>query len=464
MFKRTEHVHFVGVGGAGMSGIAEVLRNLGYRVSGCDLKASPATEHLQQIGCTVNLGHDARHVEDADVVVLSSAVPADNSEARAARRANVPVIPRAEMLAELMRMKYSVAVAGTHGKTNTTSMVASVLQAGGLDPTVVIGGRLRTLGSHARLGKGDFLVAEADESDGSFLLLTPTLAVVTNIDREHMDYYGSMDALRQAFLDFLNTVPFYGASVLCFDDDVVRALRPKATRRVLTYGFSEDADARAGDAKFEAFRSSYAASWRGKPLGRIALQMPGRHSIQNSLAAVTVGLDLGISFKTIRGALEGCPSADRRFELKGEAPSEKGGIMVVDDYGHHPTEIRATLRAAREGWPERRLVAVFQPHRYTRVRDLHKEFAHAFDDTAVVVVMPIYPAGEAPMEGVSAEKLSGEMKEAGHPSVHFTPGRDEAARALETLTREGDMVITLGAGDVWRVGEVFLKHLEGKAA
>jgi UDP-N-acetylmuramate--alanine ligase len=464
VFKRTEHVHFVGIGGAGMSGIAEVLRNLGYRVSGCDLKASPVTEHLQQIGCTVSLGHDARHVEDADVVVLSSAVPADNPEACAARRANVPVIPRAEMLAELMRMKYSVAVAGTHGKTNTTSMVASVLQAGGLDPTVVIGGRLRTLESHARLGKGDFLVAEADESDGSFLLLTPTLAVVTNIDREHMDHYGSMDALRRAFLDFLNKVPFYGASILCLDDDAVQALRPKATRRVLTYGFSEDADARAGDAKFEAFQSSYAASWRGEPLGRIALRMPGRHSVRNSLAAVAVGLDLGIPFETIRRALEGCPSADRRFELKGNAPPGKGGIMVVDDYGHHPTEIRATLRAAREGWPERRLVAVFQPHRYTRVRDLHKEFAHSFGDAAAVVVMPVYPAGEAPVEGVNAEKLSREMKEAGHPSVHFAPGRDEAARALETLAREGDMVITLGAGDVWRVGEAFLKHLEGKAA
>lgn len=434
-----------------MSGIAELLINLGYQVSGSDLKPSPITKRLAALGGRIFYGHARENVGGANVVVTSSAVRQDNVEVAEAKRLQIPVIPRAEMLAELMRLKYGVAIAGAHGKTSTTSMVATVLVHAGFDPTVVIGGRLNALGSNAKLGKGDFLVAEADESDGSFLKLSPTIAVITNIDCEHLDHYADLAEIQAAFTAFANKVPFYGVTILCLDDPNARAIIPGLDRRILTYGAGGGADLVASRVEFRDFGASYEVRFRGKLLGPIRLQVPGQHSVLNSLAAVAAGLELEIPFDTIAAALAGFSNADRRFQIKGK----KETILVVDDYGHHPTEIIATLTAARNAC-DRRIVAVFQPHRYTRSRALEDEFARAFDRADVLIVLPIYAAGEDPLPGVNAERLVERIKKHGHREVTFAGDFATAQEVLRNKLRAGDLLITLGAGDVWKIGEEFL--------
>jgi UDP-N-acetylmuramate--alanine ligase len=449
-------VHFVGIGGIGMSGIAEVLLNLGYRVSGSDLKESDTTRRLAGLGGQIRAGHAAENVGEADVVVISSAVKSQNPEVVEARRRGIPVIPRAEMLAELMRMKYGVAVAGSHGKTTTTSLVATVLGAGGLDPTAVIGGKLNSLGSNERLGQSEFLVAEADESDGSFLHLSPTVAIVTNIDAEHLDHYKTFDALKRTFVDFINKVPFYGLAVLCLDHPEVRALLPRVEKRYVTYGLAPEADYRAVDVSFDKLSSRFTVVRRGDRLGEVSVAMPGAHNILNSLAVLAVADFLGVDFDTASEALAHFQGVGRRFTVRGEA----GGVMVVDDYGHHPAEIKATLEGARAGF-DRRLVVAFQPHRYSRTRDLLGEFARAFDRADIVVVTDIYAAGEEPIAGVSAARLVEEMRVVGHRGATHVAKRADVAKALAPVVRAGDILITLGAGDVWMVGEEVLSQLRG---
>jgi len=460
MFARHDTViHFVGIGGIGMSGIAEVLLNLGYRVSGTDLKESDTTRRLVDLGAQVRYGHDPAHLGDADVVVISSAVKPSNPEVVEARARQIPVIPRAEMLAELMRLKYGIAVAGSHGKTTTTSLVATVLRQAGLDPTAVIGGKLPQLGSNARLGRGEYLVAEADESDGSFMKLAPTVAVVTNIDPEHLDHYGTLEALQRTFVEFINKVPFYGLAVLCLDHAHVQAILPLVEKRHVTYGFSPLADFRATDLVFDGLRSRFTAVARGKVLGTVELAMPGRHNVLNSLATLAVADFLGVEFDVYRAALASFQGVGRRFTVRGEA----GGVMVVDDYGHHPAEIRATLEGARSGFADRRVVAAFQPHRYTRTRDLMGEFARAFNEAELVAVCDVYAAGEEPIAGVTSARLVDEMRACGHRGALHVAKRAEVAAHLLPLLREGDIVITLGAGDVWMVGEEILKARRGGA-
>ena len=451
--KKVRQVHFVGIGGIGMSGIAEVLLNLGYGVTGSDLVAGPATHRLQELGGRVTQGHSPQNVEGADVVVISSAVKPDNVEVLEARRRQIPVIPRAEMLAELMRMKYGVAIAGSHGKTSTTSMVAQVLSGSGLDPTIVIGGRLGILGSNAKLGKGDLLVAEADESDGSFLHLSPTIAVVTNIDAEHLDHYGSLEKLQHAFVDFLNKVPFYGTGIVCLDDASIRRILPRLQRKVVTYGLTGNPDLHADRIEFREFTSSFEVSLKGERLGAISLKVPGLHSISNALAAIGVGLELDLPFEWIASHLSQFRGADRRFQLKGQFDD----ILVIDDYGHHPAEIQATLLAARKGWG-RRIVVVFQPHRFSRAKALHQEFARSFRDCDVLLVTDIYPAGEAPLPGVSGESLTEAIRREGHQDVTLVPELQDVAAILEKKVRPGDLLITMGAGSVWKAGEEFLKR------
>ncbi len=458
MLRKIQHLHFVGVGGSGMSGIAEVLLNLGYTVSGSDLKRSPTTDRLARLGAHVTEGHAAAHVAGAHVVVTSTAVRADNPEVAEARRTGVPVIPRAEMLAELMRLKYGVAVAGSHGKTTTTSMVALVLDRGGLDPTVVIGGRLGVLGSGARLGKGDFMVAEADESDRSFLKLTPTVAVVTNIDREHLDTYRDLADVQEAFLGFVNKVPFYGAAVLCLDDGPVQDILPRVERRVVTYGLTPQAHVSARELQVGPATTTYTAVQEGQALGAIRLAVPGAHNVVNSLAAVTVGLDLGVPFPQIQAALEAFTGVDRRFQVRGEA----GGVTVVDDYGHHPTEIRATLEALRTRAGSQRTLVLFQPHRFTRTQHLWDEFCRAFHLADVLLLTDVYPAGEEPIVGVDAEALARAIGERGHRQVSYAGDLKRATDALAQEARDGDVVLTLGAGSVWTAGEELLARRGGQ--
>jgi len=455
MYLKKYHIHFVGVGGIGMSGIAELLLNLGYRVSGSDLKASDLTRRLQRLGGTIFEGHAADQIRGADVVVISSAVRPDNPEVLEAKKAAVPVIPRAEMLAELMRLKYSVAVAGAHGKTTTTSLVAAVLAEGGLSPTVVIGGKLKGIGSNAVLGRGDFIVAEADESDGSFLKMSPTIAVVTNIDREHLDFYSSIEVILQAFLEFVHRIPFYGLAVLCLDNECVQALIPSLGKRFTTYGMSVQADFQAKEVAFEGLRSRFTVYWKEKALGPILLNLPGVHNVGNALAAVVVGTELGIPFGSIQKALASVEGVQRRLEIKGEI----GGITVVDDYGHHPTEIKATLNAAKQSWPDRRTVVVFQPHRFTRTRALFDEFTRAFYQSDVLLVLSIYAAGEPEIEGVSGRMLSEGIRAHGHREVYYVEELDAVPEALNSILKSGDLLITLGAGDVWKAGE---RMLEGR--
>jgi UDP-N-acetylmuramate--alanine ligase len=455
MFKKYQHIHFVGIGGVGMSGIAEVLLTLGYRVTGSDARRSDTVERLERLGAKVYLGHEAGHVEGAHVVVYSSAVARDNVEVQTARQRGVPVIGRAEMLAELMRLKYGIAIAGTHGKTTTTSMVAAVLGAGGFDPTVVVGGRVHGLGANARLGQGEFLVAEADESDGSFLKLSPTIAVVTTVDAEHLDHYADLDAIVSAFLTFVNKVPFYGAAVVCLDDLNLQRMIPRIDKRVVTYGLEAGADLMARRLSFAEMRSEFEVVHRGKSLGPVTLQVPGRHNVLNALAAAAVGLDLEMPFDKIQTALASFAGVQRRFQIRGEAQ----GVLVVDDYGHHPAEVRATLAAAKAGF-DRRVITVFQPHRYSRTQHLWNDFLTAFYQSDVLIVMDIYAAGEAPIEGVHARDLADGIAAHGHREVLYLGG-DRAAIVdyLCESTRAGDLVLTLGAGDVGQLGGELLKRL-----
>ena len=465
MFAKIQRVHFVGIGGIGMSGIAEVLLNLGYKISGSDLKPSLVTDRLAALGATIYGGHRAENVAGAEVVVTSSAISGDNPEVAEARKLHIPVIQRAEMLAELMRLKYGIAVAGMHGKTTTTSMIAAVLAAGGLDPTVVVGGRVDALGSNARLGKSQYLVAEADESDRSFLKLSPILAVVTNIDREHMDCYCDMADVENAFIEFMDRVPFYGMAVVCNDDDRLRGLLPQLRRRVVTYGVCEDSNFRVVEPEtprvdgHERPMSRFRVHYRGQSLGEFHLYVPGRHNILNATAAIAVGIGLDVDPEHVRGALADFRGVDRRFQLRGRA----AGISVIDDYGHHPTEIRATLAAARQcGY--KRIHVVFQPHRYTRTRDLADEFATAFGEADSLIVLDIYAASEPPIEGVTAEGLAQHIASLGkRPAAYVGSFGDAIEKIAETASR-GDMVLTLGAGSVSQLGPQIVERLQSREA
>ncbi len=452
MFGKIQHIHFVGVGGIGMSGIAEVLVNLGYRVSGTDLKASATTDRLASLGVAIHIGHEASCIEGAQVVVISSAVKGDNPEVVAAHAAKIPVIPRGEMLAELMRLKDGIAVAGSHGKTTTTSMVAQVLSQADLDPTIVVGGKLGAIGSNAKLGKGPLLVAEADESDGSFLLLSPNLAVITNVDREHLDHYRDLEEIRQAFVTFGNKIPFYGALFLCMDCAEAAALRPHLKRRVVTYGTTPQVDLRAMDIRPDGLSSHFRVRAFGRDLGIFTLPVPGHHMVLNALAAIGVALELDVDVEKIRESLATFSGADRRFTFKGE----RKGVRVVDDYGHHPTEVAATLAAARQAYPEKRIIAAFQPHRYTRTQALMEEFGRCFFDADVVVLTDIYAASEPPIPGITGRALADKLQAYGQREVHFVPRWEDLATTLDGLTREGDLLVTLGAGTITQVGPAFL--------
>lgn len=438
-----------------MSGIAEVLINQGYEVTGSDLARSPVTAHLEKIGAKIYFGHRSENIQDAQVVVASTAVKPDNVEVDAARKLMVPVIPRAEMLAELMRMKHGIAIAGTHGKTTTTSLIATVLAEGKLDPTVIIGGKLKSIGSHAKLGKSEFIVAEADESDGAFMRLSPAIAVVTTLDKEHMDFYGTMENLKNAFLDFLNRIPFYGVAVLCLDDHNIQSLIPKLEKRYVTYGLVSQADFTARNISADGLRTSFDVYLQGKKLGRVQSAIHGRHNILNSLAAVAVGMEMNLDFEVVAEALKGFTGVHRRFEIIHESAS----LIMVDDYGHHPTEIEVTLRTAKEIWPDRKLVAVFQPHRYSRTKLLLKEFCSAFNDADHLVVTGIHPGGEDPIEGVNGSQIAEGVKNFGHKSVAYFEDKKDAYGHLLKIVQPGDAVITLGAGNVWELGRDFLANL-----
>ncbi|HXY07052.1 MAG TPA: UDP-N-acetylmuramate--L-alanine ligase [Terriglobales bacterium] len=460
MFAKIQRVHFVGIGGIGMSGIAEVLLNLGYKVSGSDLKSSGITERLATMGAQVFEGHKADNITGAEVIVTSSAISSNNPEVEQARALHIPVIPRAEMLAELMRLKYGIAVAGMHGKTTTTSMVAAVLAGGGLDPTVVVGGRVDAMGSNARLGKSQYLVAEADESDRSFLKLSPVLSIVTNIDREHMDCYRNLRNVKRAFLDFMDLVPFYGLVVVCIDDPHLRRLLPQIRRRTITYGTRRGSDFHIKMIECGAIAennqpiSRFEVTYKGRDLGEFRLHVPGVHNVLNATAAIAVGFGLDISLEQIRTALETFRGVDRRFQLRGKA----AGVSVIDDYGHHPTEIRATLAAARQcGY--RRIHVVFEPHRYTRTRDLIEEFATAFEQADTLLVLDIYAASEKPIEGVSGEGLARHIQETGKREVKYVASFQQAAETVAAQAQENDMILTLGAGSVSHLGPMILETL-----
>jgi UDP-N-acetylmuramate--alanine ligase len=466
MFATQQHAHFIGIGGIGMSGIAEILLNLGMKVSGSDLKRSPVTDRLAQLGAAIYEGHDAANVAGATVVVTSSAVNATNPEVVEAHTLKIPVIQRAEMLAELMRLKYGIAIAGMHGKTTTTSMVAAVLSAGGLDPTVIVGGRVDALGSNARLGTTQYLVAEADESDRTFLKLSPILAVVTNLDREHMDCYHDMADVERAFVDFMDRVPFYGAVTACIDNPLLRNVLSRVRRRVFTYGTAADADFRAemleaeqgsGSSRFSFSR--FLVQTADGPLGPFSLHVPGRHNVLNATAAVAIARQLQVAPEKIAAGLDRFRGVDRRFQQRGIS----GGVTVVDDYGHHPTEIRATLAAAR-ACTHGRIHVVFQPHRYSRTADLLDEFGTAFADADSVVVLPIYAASEEPIPGVTAERLAdGIRKQRGGPCVDLAPEFATAVSVVAANARDGDMILTLGAGSVSQLAPQILAALEGKS-
>jgi len=449
MYGRIKKIHFVGIGGIGMSGIAELLLNQGYRVSGSDLKESDTTRRLAALGGEIAIGHRAENVTGSDVVVTSTAVRANNPEVVEAQRQHVAVIPRAEMLAELMRMKYGIAIAGTHGKTTTTSMMSLVLHHAGVDPTAVIGGKLDAFGSNAKLGRGKFLVAEADESDGSFMHLSPTIAVVTNIDADHLDFYSGIDEIKQIFIDFINKVPFYGRVVLCLDDPNIQEILPAVKKRYLTYGFNSQADFYASEVRQREGRTSFTAHFQGKELGRVSFRMPGRHNVLNALSVIAVAMELEIPFQTIIGGFRNFGGLQRRFQQRDEV----GGVMLVDDYGHHPAEIKATLAAAKSGW-KKRIVAVFQPHRYSRAKALFQEFLTAFYLADVLVVTEIYAAGEDPLDGVSGEALANGIIEHGHKETYYRATLEETSDLLAELATPGDLVVTLGAGNVNQVCEL----------
>lgn len=454
MYGKIKRIHFVGIGGIGMSGIAEVLLNLGYAVSGSDLKESDTVKRLRDLGAVISIGHSGDNIEGAGVIVISSAVNETNPEVVEARKSGIPVIPRAQMLAELMRLRYGIAVAGSHGKTTTTSMVATVLSHGGLDPTIVVGGKVKTLGTNARLGKGSFMVVEADESDGSFLLLSPVISVLTNIDEEHMDHYKDLAELIEAFTTFVDKVPFYGISVFCADCPRVREIAKNFEKRSVTYGFHREAELRAENVRISGFTTWFEAVLNGTPLGGITLNVPGMHNAQNALAAIAVGMELGMSFEDIRGGLAEFSGIDRRLQIKGRGRD----IIVLDDYAHHPNEIRATIKAVRDSGLGR-IVAIFQPHRYSRTKLLFDDFAEVLRDIDVLYLMDIYPAGEEPIEGVSSRLLYQSVKEKGHGNVYYSNGSDNLVSSVLETIRPGDVVITLGAGNVWAVGEKIAEEI-----
>ncbi|MDR2616550.1 MAG: UDP-N-acetylmuramate--L-alanine ligase [Endomicrobium sp.] len=448
MLKDCYKIHFVGIGGSGMSGIAEVLINLGHIVSGSDLKKTNITDHLEEIGAKVYIGrHNAENVTSVDVVVTSTAIDRDNPEVDAALKNKIPIIPRVEMLAELARLKHAVTIAGTHGKTTTTSLTSLVLSEGGLDPTIVIGGRLKNLNTSARLGKGAYIVVEADESDGSFLKLSPVLTVVTNIDNDHLDYYGSMDALKEAFIKHINSVPFYGAAIICSDDNTIKEIMCKIKRKFITYGLRGSPDIKATNIKILETCTSFDVFYMNKKLGNVYIKVPGEHNVLNSLAAIGVGVRLGIPFALITTAISSFGGIGRRLEIKGE----KNGIMVIDDYGHHPTEVEATLKAIKHFWPKRKLIVLFQPHRYTRTKNLFDEFGKSFKYADIVKVLDIYSAGEKAIDGVNAELVLNSLLKNKSIADKFID--------IKTLSKSlsfGDIVLTLGAGDVWKKGEELL--------
>jgi UDP-N-acetylmuramate--alanine ligase len=455
MFFRPQHLHFTGIGGIGMSGIAEVLLNLGYTISGSDLKLSPTTDHLAALGAAISEGHAAANIAGAKALVVSSAVDAANPEVIEARRLGLPVIPRGELLAELMRLKYGIAIAGSHGKTTTTSMTAAVLSVAGRDPTVVVGGKVASMGgSNARVGRSDFLVVESDESDGSFLKLSPILAIVTNIDREHLDHYASILEIRAAFLEFIQKVPFYGAAILCLDDENIQSLLPQINRRTITYGRSPQADLAITESECKKQESRFKVRQHQRDLGEFHLRVPGFHNVLNATAALAIGLELDISPDVIRDAFATYTGVDRRFQTRGD----ECGIHVVDDYGHHPTEIRATLAAARLG-EYRQIHAIFQPHRYTRTQALLDEFAKSFHQAGMVYVLDIYAASETPIEGVSGQALAQRLRDFGHKQAEFTGTIDASVDAVLRNAQAGDLVLTLGAGNVWQAGEKLLAKL-----
>lgn len=456
MLRHSGRVHFVGIGGTGMCGIAEVLLNLGYEVSGSDIGESEAVFRLRGLGAKVMMGHRAENIEGVDVVVFSSAVTKENVEVAEARARKIPVIRRAEMLAELMRMKYSIAVAGTHGKTTTTSLVASILAEANLDPTVVVGGRLNAIGSNARLGTGEYLVAEADESDGTFLNLLPTIAIVTNVDPEHLDFYRDFGTLKRAFIEFVNKVPFYGFAVLCLDHPTVQELIPNVEKRFFTYGFGSQADYVGENFRYESGEAIFTVRRYGEPLGEIRLNMPGRHNADNALAAIAVASELDVPFEAVQRGLGEFAGIGRRLERVGET----AGVCIMDDYGHHPAEIQATLRAARDAWPDRRLLVLFQPHRYSRTRDLLESFYTAFYDADILYIAPIYGAGEVPIEGVDSYRIGEGVRAHGHKSCEELGDLKEAVNRLHAVSRPGDVVVTLGAGDVWKAGRKLFEVLE----
>jgi UDP-N-acetylmuramate--alanine ligase len=457
MFKKIQHIHFVGIGGAGMSGIAELLLNLGYNVTGSDLCRTEVTDKLQNLGGKIYIGHSAGNINGADVVVYSSAVSQDNPEVTVARTKRIPVIPRAEMLAELMRLKYGIAIAGAHGKTTTTSMISLVLSMAGLDPTVVVGGRFNDIGSNARLGSSEYLVAETDESDGSFLKLSPIIAVVTNIDEEHLDYYVDLNEIKHAFLQFMNKVPFYGSVILCIDNEHLQSIIDKIERRFITYGLSKEAQVRAENIFMDKFASEFTVIFEDKIVGNVKLNVPGIHYACNALAAVCVGLELGVESDVIVKALNSYSGVQRRFQIIDEIKD----VLIIDDYAHHPTEISATLTSLKNN-DNRRIISVFQPHRYTRTKAMARKFGMCFDDADIVVVTNIYPAGEEPIEGVDASLIVKSLIESGHSQVMFLQTFDEIIEFLYEIVTPGDIVVTLGAGDIWKVGVRLVDRLNDR--
>ncbi len=459
MFSSIKKVHFVGIGGIGMSGIAEILLDQGFAITGSDRAPSENTERMKALGAVVFIGHAAENVKpDVDVLVYSSAVSAENPEIVEAQKRKIPVIRRAEMLAEVMRLRYGIGIAGTHGKTTTTSMIGLVLIEGGIDPTVIVGGRLRGLaGSNARLGKGDFIVVEADEFDRSFLSITPTIAVLTTLETDHLDCYRDLEDIKAAFVQFAQKVPFYGFVVLCLDEPALQDIMPKLKKKLVTYGLNGQADLQAVDIVHRANRTTFTAVYNGKDLGSIDLQIPGKHNVQNALAALAVGLQLGVPFAKIKSGIERFTGVFRRWEVKAEV----GGVTVIDDYAHHPTEIRATLAGAKAGW-RRRVVCVFQPHLYSRTRDFYDEFGRAFFNADVLVVTDVYPAREEPIQGISGELIVNAAREFGHKQVHYIPDKKDIPAYLMTIKQQGDMIITMGAGDIWKYGEEFVKNLKGE--
>ncbi|MCL4511510.1 MAG: UDP-N-acetylmuramate--L-alanine ligase [Bacteroidetes bacterium] len=457
MFKSVRKIHMVGIGGIGMSGIAEILLDQGFEVSGSDRQLSEITDRLAKLGAKIYKGHLAKNLDEADVVVYSSAVHQDNPELAAAGEKKIPVIRRAEMLAELMRMKYGIAIAGTHGKTTTTSMTSLVLMEGGLDPTVIVGGKLSSFGgTNARLGHGDYIVVEADEFDRSFLQLAPVIAAITTLEREHLDIYTDIEDIKRAFVEFANKVPFYGFVILCLDESSIQEILPLIRKKVVTYGMNAQSDLRAVNISFDATMSKFNLLRHGKDLGEINLNVPGLHNIKNSIAAIGIGLELGIEFSKVKKAVESFTGVYRRLEIKADVD----GVMIVDDYAHHPTEVQATLSALKSGWPQKRVVAVFQPHLYSRTRDFHDEFGKSFLNADVLVVTEIYPAREEPIQGITGELIVNDARSFGHKEAYYVQDKKQLPEFLMKVKKTGDIVVTLGAGDISKYGEEFISKMK----